>query len=108
MLANRQASLRIDQRELEILAANSCHMPCSVWRVDREACWADDIGRSNSESQAGGIRGCDCVGMQSHSMTDIEVEAFQSHERPYADADRTDSNGHSMTRGGRLDPLAEL
>src|SRR6185436_5283574 len=107
LLANRQASLRVDQRELEILAANARQMPCSIWGVDPEACWADEIGRPYRESQPAGIRGCNHVGMQSHSIAEVEIETFQSHERPNADADRTDSNGHSMSRGGGLDPLAD-
>ena len=92
---------------MEILAANARHIPGSDWRADPEACRAHKIGGANCESQAAGIRGCDHVGMQSHSMAEVEIEALQSQERPDADAYRTDSGNHAMAHGCGLDPLTD-
>src|SRR5262245_60916523 len=107
LLANRQAGLWLCQRELEILAASTRHKPCSGWRADPQACRADEIRRPNCESQAAGIRGCDCVGMQSHAMAKVEIEALQSQERPDADAYRIDAGDHALAQGCGLDSLAD-
>ncbi len=44
-------------------------------RADADSCWAHEIGGANCESQAAGPRGCDRVGMQSHSMTEVEIKS---------------------------------
>ncbi len=40
-------------------------------------------------------------------MAEVEIEASKAHERPYADAYRTDPDNHSMAQGCGLDSLAD-
>jgi hypothetical protein len=42
--------------------------------------------------------------MQSHSMTEVEIESLQSQQRPDADVYQPDSGNHAMAHGRRLDP----
>jgi hypothetical protein len=42
--------------------------------------------------------------MQSHSMTEIEIESLQSKQRPDADVYHTDSGNRAMAHGLGLDP----
>jgi hypothetical protein len=42
--------------------------------------------------------------MQSHSMTEVEIEPLQSQQRPDADVYLLDSGNHAMARGRGLDP----
>jgi hypothetical protein len=42
--------------------------------------------------------------MQSHSMTEIEIESLQSQQRPDADAYQPDSGNYAMAQGRGLDP----
>jgi hypothetical protein len=44
--------------------------------------------------------------MQSHSMTEVEIEPLQSQQRPDADVYLLDSGNHAMARGRGLDPRA--
>src|SRR5262249_13336142 len=83
--ADRQAGLWLHQRELEVPVANARHVPGSCRRADPDPCWARESGGANCESHAAGPRDCDHVGMQSHSMAEIEIESLQSQQRPNAD-----------------------
>ena len=42
--------------------------------------------------------------MQSHSMTEVEIQSLQSQQRPDADVHQPDSGNHAMARGRGLDP----
>jgi hypothetical protein len=42
--------------------------------------------------------------MQSHSMTELEIESLQSQQRPDADVYHTDSGNRAMAHGLGLDP----
>jgi hypothetical protein len=42
--------------------------------------------------------------MQSHSMTEVEIESLQSQQRPDADVYHTDSSDRAMAHGRGLDP----
>jgi hypothetical protein len=42
--------------------------------------------------------------MQSHSMTDVEIESLQSQQRPDADVYQPNSGNHAMAHGRGLDP----
>jgi hypothetical protein len=42
--------------------------------------------------------------MQSHSMTEVEIESLQSQQRPDADVYHTDSGNYAMAHGRGLDP----
>jgi hypothetical protein len=42
--------------------------------------------------------------MQSHSMTELEIESLQSQQRPDADVYYTDSGNRAMAHGRGLDP----
>ncbi len=106
-LANRKAGLWLDQRELEILAANACRIPGSGRRAHRKPCRAQNTGGANGESHATGIRDCDHVGVQSRSVAEVEIEVREAQERPHTDAYRTDSDNHSMTHGCGLDALTD-
>jgi hypothetical protein len=44
--------------------------------------------------------------MQSHSMTEVEIEPLQSQQRPDADMCLLDSYNHAMARSRGLDPRA--
>jgi hypothetical protein len=44
--------------------------------------------------------------MQAHSMTEIEIESLQSHQRPDADVYHTDSGNRAMAHGLGFDPRA--
>jgi hypothetical protein len=46
--------------------------------------------------------------MQSHSMTELEIESVQSHQRPDADMYQPDSGNHAMVRGRGLNPRTHL
>jgi hypothetical protein len=46
--------------------------------------------------------------MQSHSMTEIEIESLQSQQGPDADVYCTDSGNRAMARGLGLDPRSHL
>src|SRR6185437_13958519 len=83
-LADGQAGLRLYQRELEVIV-DARHVPRSGRRADPDPCWACESGGANCDSQATGPRGCDHVGMQSHSMTEVEIDSLQSQQRPDAD-----------------------
>jgi hypothetical protein len=42
--------------------------------------------------------------MQSHSMTEVEIESLQSQQRPDADVYQPDSSNCAMAHGCGLDP----
>jgi hypothetical protein len=42
--------------------------------------------------------------MQSHSMTEVEIESLQSQQRPDADVYHADSSNRAMVHGRGLDP----
>jgi hypothetical protein len=42
--------------------------------------------------------------MQSHFMTEVEIESLQSQQRPDADVYQPDSGNHAMAHGRGLDP----
>ena len=44
------------------------------------------------------------LGMQSHSVTELEIESLQSQQRPGADMYYTDSGNRAMAHGLGLDP----
>jgi hypothetical protein len=45
--------------------------------------------------------------MQSHSMTELEIESLQSQQRPDADVYYTDSGNRAMAHGLGLDPRSQ-
>jgi len=61
---------------------NARDVPGRGRRADLEPCRARESGGTKCESQATGPRGRDHVGMQSHPVTDVEIESLQSHQRP--------------------------
>jgi hypothetical protein len=46
--------------------------------------------------------------MQSHSMTEIEIDSLQSQQWPNADVYYTDSGNRAMAHGLGLDPRSHL
>jgi probable HAF family extracellular repeat protein len=74
--APRLAVEWVHQREPEVLAENARHVPGSGRRADPDPCWSRKSGGANCESQTAGPRGRDQVGIQLHSMTEVEIESL--------------------------------
>jgi hypothetical protein len=103
-LMDRQAGLWIHQHEPEVLIVSARDVPDSGGGADREPRWARESGGTNCEPQAAGPRGRDHIGVQSHSMTEVEIESLQSQQRPDPDVYLSDSGNHAMAHGCGLDP----
>jgi hypothetical protein len=58
----------------------------------------------NCEAQPAGPGGRDHIGMQSHSMTEVEIDSFQAQQRPDADMQLPDSDNRTIAHGHGPDP----